>query len=43
LIALQRKITNKLNGIVIANGLKGLMEKFCSSKILKIKTNKEGA
>ena len=36
-------ITIKLKGIEIANGLKGLIEKFCSSNILKKKTNKEGA
>ncbi len=30
-------------GIVIIKGLKGLIEKFCSSNKLKKKVNKEGA
>ena len=36
-------ITTKHKGIVIANGLNGLIEKFCSNNVLKKKTNKEGA
>jgi len=32
-----------LAGIVINNGLKGLVEKFCSNKRLKKKVNNDGA
>ncbi len=30
-------------GIAITNGLRGLIEKFCSNNRLKKKVNKEGA
>ena len=36
-------MTPKHPGIVIAKGLKGLKEMFCSNNKLKIKVNKEGA
>ena len=31
-----------LEGMVIINGLKGLVEKFCSNKRLKKNVNKDG-
>ncbi len=41
--ALNVNATAMLIGIEIANGLNGLIEKFCSSNALKKKVNKEGA